>query len=367
MEAAVHPRQDDRLRALYSYEILDTDREQEFDDVVKLAAEICGTAIAVVNLIDRERQWFKAEVGLGVRETPLATSICSHVILGEDFVEINDTLEDPRMIDNPLCCGSPGLRFYAGALLTSDSGLPIGTLCVLDWEPKRLTPLQRDTLRVLAHQVMAQLDLKRALRVAQTLRQEVDHRVKNSLQSLSSLSRLQARSTTSQEARAAFELMERRIQTVSMLHEQLYKTEAGSKIDLGQYVRNVGKFLEDVAPGHVTVETDVEAVTVSSQQAASVGILLNELAANAFKHAFPEDQLGTVRFSLKRRDDGLVSVECTDNGVGFTEKKINGGLGMKIAEAISSQLGGTLSLDQSKGGLTAGIVFPAASATGAPA
>jgi two-component sensor histidine kinase len=161
--------------------------------------------------------------------------------------------------------------------------------------------------------------------------------------------------------------MQRRIRTVSMLHEQLYKTEAGSQIDLGEYVRNIGKFLEDVAPGHVTVEADVDAVTVGSQQAAAVGILLNELATNAFKHAFPEEKPGTVRFSLKRREDGLISVECSDNGVGLTgdPAKLNGGLGMKIAEAMSSQLGGRLDIDQSKGGLKAGVVFaPAAEAGG---
>src|SRR5690606_1633371 len=95
MEAQPHPLQADRLQALYSYEILDTDREKEFDDVARLAAGICGTPIAVVNLIDGDRQWFKAEVGLGLRETPLATSICSHVILEQDFVEIKDTLNDP--------------------------------------------------------------------------------------------------------------------------------------------------------------------------------------------------------------------------------------------------------------------------------
>lgn len=132
MRAPAHPRQPDRLRLLHSYEILDTDREKEFDDVVKLTAEICGTAISIINLIDAERQWFKAEVGLGVRETPIESSICSHMILQEDFVEIYDTLEDPRLADNSLCSGDPGLRFYAGALLRSDEGLPLGTLCVLD-------------------------------------------------------------------------------------------------------------------------------------------------------------------------------------------------------------------------------------------
>ena len=117
MKADIHPRQSERLQALYSYEILDTDREKEFDEVVALAANLCGTSVSVINLIDAERQWFKAEVGIGARETPLETSLCSHVILQDDFVEIADTLRDPRMQDNPLCNGDPGLRFYAGALL----------------------------------------------------------------------------------------------------------------------------------------------------------------------------------------------------------------------------------------------------------
>ena len=189
MEAAPHPQQSARLAALHSYEVLDTDPEQDFDDIVNLAAATCGTAISVVNFIDAERQWFKAETGLGVRETPLATSICSHVILEKDFVEIHDTLDDPRMKDNPLCCGDPGFRFYAGALLKTEEGLPLGTLCVLDHHPRELTALQRDTLRVLARQVMAILEARKALRTADVLRREVDHRVKNSLQSLSSFAR----------------------------------------------------------------------------------------------------------------------------------------------------------------------------------
>lgn len=362
MEARSHPLQADRLRALYSYEILDTDREKEFDDVVKLAAELCGTAISVINLIDAERQWFKAEVGLGVRETPLVTSICSHAILEEDFIEIGDTLEDPRMMDNPLCCGDPGLRFYAGALLKSDTGLPIGTLCVLDWKPRCLTPLQRDAIRVLARQVMAQLDLRRALRLAETLRQEVDHRVKNSLQLLSSLTRIQARSAASGEARAALDLMQSRIQSVSMLHELLYRTDAGSRIDLGQYFENVGGFLRQVAPEHVAVEIDTEPVAVSSTQAASVGILLNEFASNSFKHAFPDGRVGAVRFSLKRLQDGLVCVECADNGIGLPREPatVNPGLGLKIAEAVSVQLGSDLDIIPTEGGVTARIVFSAA-------
>ncbi len=176
MKAELHPRQAERLRALSSYDILDTDRQQTFDDVVQLASQLSAVPICVVNLIDADRQWFKAEVGLGMRETPIDTSLCAHVILDTDFVEIPDTLADPRRADNPMCRGDAGFRFYAGALLRSDAGVPLGTLCVLDYRPRTLTPLQRDTLRVLARQVMAQLDLRRALRTADILRREVDHR-----------------------------------------------------------------------------------------------------------------------------------------------------------------------------------------------
>ncbi len=106
LRATPHPQQDQRLRTLYNYEILDTPREEEFDEIVELAAEICDAPISVINLIDKDRQWFKAEVGLGARETPLETSLCSHAILEEPFVEIPDTLKDPRMADNPRCASS---------------------------------------------------------------------------------------------------------------------------------------------------------------------------------------------------------------------------------------------------------------------
>jgi PAS domain S-box-containing protein len=153
-----------RLEALRRYDILDTPREAALDEIAQLAAEICGTPIAVVNLISADRQFFKAEVGLGVRETPLETSFCAKAILEDDFLLVPDATLDPRFDCNPLVTGEPRLRFYAGALLKTPDGLPIGTLCVLDTQPKALTPLQQRTLQVLARQVMSQLDLRLALR-----------------------------------------------------------------------------------------------------------------------------------------------------------------------------------------------------------
>ena len=197
MLASFHPRQEERLAALQRYEILDTPGETEFDDIVQLVAEICEAPVAVVNFIDSDRQWFKAEVGLGVCSTPLETSLCSHIILQNDFVEIPDTLDDPRMCDNPLCTGDGGFRFYAGALLKTPDGLPLGTLCVLDRRPRALTPLQRRTIKLMADRVMSELNLRLALRRQSLLRREIDHRVKNSLASVGAIIGLQsARSAT---------------------------------------------------------------------------------------------------------------------------------------------------------------------------
>jgi two-component sensor histidine kinase/PAS domain-containing protein len=157
----------ERLAALRRYEILDSPSEVEFEDVVRIAAHVCETPIAVVNLIEDHRQWFKAEIGLGVRETPLDVSICAHAILQPGLFVVPDTTKDPRFDCNPLVTGDPHLRFYAGALLETREGLPLGTVCVLDYKPRDLTEEQAFTLQALARQVMAHLELRRSAREAE--------------------------------------------------------------------------------------------------------------------------------------------------------------------------------------------------------
>jgi len=153
-----------RLRSLERYRLLDTPREMDFDEIAEAAAELCGTPIAVVNLIGDGRQFFKAEVGLGVRETPLEHSFCRQALLQEDFLCVPDATRDPRFEGNPLVIGEPGLRFYAGALLKTAEGHPLGTVCVLDTQPQTLTERQRKGLMRLARQTMAQMELRRSLR-----------------------------------------------------------------------------------------------------------------------------------------------------------------------------------------------------------
>ena len=151
----------ERLEALYSYQMLDTDPEQSLNELVQLSAFICGTPISLISLIDSKRQWFKAAVGLSIRQTPREHSFCQYAMRATDVYEVPDAAADVRFADNPLVTGDPRIRFYAGAPLLSPEGQPLGTLCAIDTVPRQLTTDQREALRVLARQVMTHLELRR--------------------------------------------------------------------------------------------------------------------------------------------------------------------------------------------------------------
>jgi two-component sensor histidine kinase len=343
MQADPHPRQDERLAMLRSYGILDTEREGDFDDIVQLASQLCGTPISVVNLIDQHRQWFKAEVGLGVRETPIESSICAHAILETDFVEIADTLNDPRMAGNPLVSGDPGLRFYAGVLLVGQGGLPLGTLCVLDYQPRQLSDAQRNALRVLGRQVMVQIELRSALRIADILRREVDHRVKNSLQLLASLTSLQSRAAPDGATRAALDLVRSRIASIADLHDLLHKGDAGGAINLEPYLSSVLGALSANLPAHVTLTAQIAPVEVTSRHAASLALLVNELVANSAIHAFPDaGRSGRISVSLTADPVGGLTLDYSDTGIGIADDAPRTGLGMTVMATLAAQMSGTL-------------------------
>jgi two-component sensor histidine kinase len=345
MQAEPHPRQEDRLASLRSYNILDTEREADFDDIVGLASQICETPISVVNLIDRHRQWFKAEVGLGVRETPIESSICAHAILETEFVEIPDTLTDPRMAGNPLVSADPGLRFYAGVLLVGQAGLPLGTLCVLDYQPRALTDLQRNALRVLARQVMVQIELRRALRTAELLRKEVDHRAKNSLQLLASLTSLQTRAAPDAPTRAALELVRNRISSIGELHDLLHKTDTAGAISLDQYLPKVIDTLRATLPAHVTLTAGIAPVQADSAVATSLALLVNELVTNSAKHAFPDAAIaGLIELALTQSADGSLTMLYRDTGIGLPAVPSSTGLGTKVIASLAAQISATLTV-----------------------
>ncbi len=366
MKPLPHPAESKRLETLNAFEILDTDAEVEFDDIVKLASAICGAPISVISLLDKERQWFKAEVGLGISETPIEISMCAHAIFEGSYMEIPDTAIDPRTQDNPLVTQDHALRFYAGAVLTSSENIPLGTLCVLDYQPEELTPLQRETLRVLAKQVVTQLELRRALAVADMLRREVDHRMKNSLQSLSSLVRLQSRSLRSDEALGAMTAINTRLEAVATLHELLYKTDAGANVDLGSYIGNIVEHGRALAPPQVTLQAEILPLAICSRQAVAVGTLLNEFIANALKHGFPDEAEGQILVTMRPAPEGRLRISCADDGVGLGggEAKRDGGIGMTIAEVACMELQSKLEQDRVARGFSVSFEFTPEKNTG---
>jgi len=161
MKPPTLPDEPRRLEILAQYGILDTAAEQEYDDLTRLATYVAGTPIAMVSLIDADRQWFKSKIGVKQDQTPRELAFCAHAIAGRDLFVVPDLQKDARFSDNPLVTGDAHIRFYAGMPLVSPEGHALGTLCVLDRVPRRLTPEQEGALRVLGRQVNAQLDLRR--------------------------------------------------------------------------------------------------------------------------------------------------------------------------------------------------------------
>jgi GAF domain-containing protein len=168
--ASMLPTQEEtRLQLLRSYGIMDTPPEEEFDDITRAASLVCGTPIATITLVDESRQWFKSRVGLESSESPREFSFCAQAMNQSEPFIVPNAEKDPRFSQNPLVTGDPKIRFYCGMPLRSE-GLGLGTLCVIDRTPRTLTPEQMQILKVLGEAVLSRLQLRRALRLIEDLR-----------------------------------------------------------------------------------------------------------------------------------------------------------------------------------------------------
>lgn len=174
MLSAALPRDElERIEELAACQLLDTESEVAFDDIAELASVLCDMPMALVSLVDQDRQWFKARVGVDLKQTPRRQSFCAHAILSpSDIFVVPDAREDVRFHDNPLVIGKPDVRFYAGVPLKGPSGHALGTLCVLDSRPRTLTQMQQRQLKQLAGQLEVQLQLREMLWQKELLLQE---------------------------------------------------------------------------------------------------------------------------------------------------------------------------------------------------
>ena len=165
-----------RLAVLEQLEILDTDSEPEFDDLTRLAAQICEVPISLISLIDADRQWFKSKIGLNICETPREQAFCDQTILSTEMLIVPDAAEDERFVRNPLVAGEPHIRFYAGAPLITDDGSAVGTLCVIDFAPRDLREEQKTALQALARQAARLLKLRFDSKALQILNEKLKAR-----------------------------------------------------------------------------------------------------------------------------------------------------------------------------------------------
>ena len=333
-----------RLKELYKFDILDTPYEDEFDDIVKLASLLCNTSISTITLIDSSRQWFKAKVGLENRETSREVSFCSYAIAANtDLYQVEDATKNRIFENNPLVTGNPNIRFYAGVPLVSSNGFSLGTLCVIDSQPKVLTTEQIFALKVLGNQVMKLLELRitnQQLEITKRkLQQQVElqnkiisiiaHDVRNPVASLKSIIELSNNDLiTADEANELAVMTDKQIDDVLSLLDDL--------LDWGKIQLNNQNVIEVVT---VNLYSLVESIFERQQAAVFIkeNTLLN-LIENDFELHTDENILrfilrniignaikftttGTITIDAQKTEQSVV-ISIQDTGVGITKEVI---------------------------------------------
>ncbi len=383
--APLTPTEPQRLQALAAYEILDTPVEAAFDDITRIAAQVCGAPIAVVSLIDEGRQWFKSEVGLGVRQTPIATSICAHAILQPQLLEVPDTTLDSRFSTNPLVIGPPFLRFYAGAPLRTPDGHQLGTVCVLDHRPRRLDSEQRDALLALARQTMALMELRRALSRADAIENNLrrlmataGHDLRQPLHAIGLILELVGKKTSDPSvARQIGFGLDATIQLGQKLDELALASSAAASSLLPERRRiRVQQHFEHLEQlwGPVARHQGVELRFVRcSAQVLSNPEMLDSMLGNLIGNAIKYTPRGRVLVGC-RRLPGQTRIDVIDTGIGIaphmqtlifdafrkTDPRSEGlGLGLSIVRSTAEALGHALQLRSVPGhGTTVSLSLP---------
>ncbi len=350
---------DDRLAAIRRYRLGEGVHDGIFDGLVELAAEVCGCRVGLVSIVREDDQFFEAASGTALSGTPLSSSICSHAILQRELFEIPDTRLDPRTRDMSLTIeGDVPVRFYAGAPISTRQGVPLGTVCVLDPEPRALTDGQRRALITLAGQVMQLLELREVVHHQDAMRREVDHRVKNSLANVAAMTRMAARGALP-EVREALGEVERRINVMVELHIDLYRAaDPEAPVEVSGFLTRIASHLEGMMPPGVEIQVRLEPLSLVARRASALGVMVNEMLSNACKHAFPQEATGTIALEGQVGREGRYTLVCRDDGVGNKAVGAGQGLGHRIMEASAMQLDGFLKVLPGDAGWRTELEFP---------
>lgn len=298
-----------RLAALADYMVLDTPPEPNFDDIVQIAAQLCNTPISLVSLIETDRQWFKARVGLEAQQTPIDQSVCKLGLGKTDMLVIPDLSADARTADNSLVSEDPHIRFYAGAPLITPHGEVIGMLCVIDHEPRPdgLTPDQQAVLVTLARQVIAQLELRYAM--VRRMEEDAERRQLNEQlterlnQTLAMIHGLASQTLRAVPSRGPVESFQNRLDALTEAHELLQRKQ-WAKADMPSVVKS--SMARHAAADRVTIVGP--AVALAPKGAITTAMLLHELGSNAVKYGALSNATGHVTVAWD------VTADMTGNG-----------------------------------------------------
>jgi signal transduction histidine kinase len=344
----------DRLAALLHYRILDTEAEAEFDDFTQLASHITGYPMALISLVDQRRQWFKSRLGLDALETPRDISFCGHTIESHEVFEVVDALKDERFFNNPLVTSSPRIRSYVGAPLMTEQGHAVGTLCVLDSTPRKLTKDQKQALQALARQVMRQMDLRllitrekaaqketiqlnadlerrvhartaeleRTTADLQALSYSLAHDLRQPLISMSGYSHLLQQQVQGDKARHYVERIASGIRQINVRADALLYFANLSRqplqrksVDLGEIATRQMAALQLGDPGR-EVLASVQSGLMASGDLALLTQVMQELLGNAWRSSASE-KLTTIDVGSRVQSDGETVFFVRDHGEGF--------------------------------------------------
>jgi anti-sigma regulatory factor (Ser/Thr protein kinase) len=285
-----------RLAALRRYRILDTDPERAFDDLTMLASHICGTPMALITLIDEDRQWFKSEVGVGIRETERSIAFCTHAITQPGIMEVPDARDDDRFRHNPMVVGVPHIRFYAGAPLITPDGHGLGTLCVVDTKPRRLTAEQAQALDALRRQAQAQLELRHNLFELEAA--------------------LAARDRAEAEQTALVAQLRASLEKVDKLSALIPFT---STCEMNLVLPAMPSSIPTVSEG---VRQLLESKGWTDDELMPVELAIDEALANAIRHGCKNDASKQVQCVVTTDAKGEVVIVVRDPGPGFDAAKV---------------------------------------------
>ena len=395
--AAIPENELERQASLDLYQILDTLSEPEYDTITALAAFICGTPIALVSLIDHDRQWFKSHHGLAATETPRDIAFCAHAILNpEDVFIVGDAREDERFFDNPLTTGDPHVVFYAGAPLVTSDGKALGTLCVIDQKPNALSLEQMKALTALSDQVVTHMELRKKVIELEVIQQElqtknleisrfahlVSHDLRSPLNAISALSdfvlKQNQESLNDVSRNGLLQLKSKAQQAIVLVDGMLTHAIEGQAayrpqlIQMAYYVKSLIDFCSP--PNDIQISMDIQVSEITTDPTILHQILQN-LIGNAIK--YNDKTEGQIHIIVAESPSEII-FEVIDNGLGIPKAshcrifgmmqivakqdrfgKKGTGIGLNTVKNLVENLRGRIELESTVGvGSTFRVILP---------